>query len=85
MGGALVVVDDGTERLAASARLRRAELLKETDWSQGKDVPEATSARYVEYRQKLRDISLQEGFPRSIEWPASPDAPADADPTVALV
>lgn len=36
---------------------------------------EALVNEWSAYRQKLRDIPQQEGFPFNIEWPTSPDAP----------
>lgn len=35
---------------------------------------EAIVNEWSTYRQKLRDIPQQEGFPFNIEWPTSPDA-----------
>lgn len=35
---------------------------------------EALVNEWSAYRQKLRDIPQQEGFPLNIEWPTSPDA-----------
>ena len=37
-------------------RIRRDALLKQTDWSQGKDVPVGIQSSYVNYRQQLRDL-----------------------------
>lgn len=45
-----------------------------TDWTQLPDAPltaEQKSA-YAEYRQALRDIPEQAGFPDAIEWPEEP-------------
>ena len=64
------------EQLARSARSERDRLLKECDWTQLSDIPEATRLIWVPYRQALRDIPQQEGFPGShvnpILWPTSP-------------
>jgi len=60
-------------RLAgAVARAKRNKLLAECDWTQAKDVPDLTSSKWTEYRQALRDITSQEGFPTNINWPQSP-------------
>jgi len=43
------------------------------------DAPEsvqALHADWAEYRQALRDVPQQEGFPFSVEWPVSPHAAA---------
>ncbi|WP_321944269.1 tail fiber assembly protein [Burkholderia cenocepacia] len=53
-------------------RYQRDQLLAQTDWTQGADVPAATAARFAEYRQALRDLPEQAGFPHSVEWPAFP-------------
>jgi hypothetical protein len=53
---------------AETIRLTRNQLLKDTDWTQVLDAPIDRTA-YATYRQALRDITLQEGFPLNIEWP----------------
>lgn len=54
-------------------RRHRNTLLAETDWTQGADVPSAIKDAYVVYRQALRDVPSQEGFPYDIIWPAKPE------------
>jgi len=69
----LVVIAGSTdEGLAAIARRQRDEALRATDRTQLPDVPGATKARYVDYRQALRDVPQQPGFPRDINWPVPP-------------
>jgi hypothetical protein len=58
--------------LVSDTRDTRNAKLAATDWSQGADVPQAIKDKYVAYRQALRDISLQTGFPDSVQWPAPP-------------
>ena len=53
-------------------RRQRAVRLKDTDWTQNSDVPEATRTLWQPYRQALRDISSQEGFPLTVNWPTPP-------------
>ena len=50
--------------LADRVRYERDRRLQETDWTQLNDVvaPEG----YTEYRQELRDVSDQEGFPHEV-------------------
>lgn len=60
-------------RKAEEARRDRNRLLAETDWSQGKDVPDAVSSKYAAYRQALRDVPQQPGFPDSVQWPVKPE------------
>jgi len=54
------------------AKNTRNKLLSESDWTQLPDAPVDKEA-WASYRQKLRDITLQEGFPSSIEWPVAPE------------
>ena len=57
---------------AMVARERRDFLLAQTDWTQNADVPALVKEKYTIYRQALRDVSSQVGFPESIDWPRSP-------------
>lgn len=61
-----------TRDLEVLVRQRRDALLVECDWTQLPDVPEATQARYQAYRQALRDVTAQPGFPTAIQWPEQP-------------
>lgn len=66
------------------ARAQRDKLLADTDWTQVLDAPidSATREAYRAYRQVLRDIPEQEGFPETITWPELPTiTKADPDPT----
>lgn len=62
------------EQLATEARAKRDKLLAETDWTQVADAPIDTATRTAMrvYRQQLRDITEQEGFPTDIVWPEMP-------------
>lgn len=66
--------DPGDEELARRARAKRESLLKSSDWTQLPDVSETVSSVWRVYRQALRDITAQTGFPRVIEWPVAPGA-----------
>ncbi len=59
---------------AAEVRKRRNELLCECDWTQNADVPLAEYERMLwkKYRQALRDISSQSGFPYNVVFPKRP-------------
>lgn len=61
------------EDLVVEAKDKRAGLLQKTDWTQLPDVPEATRTKWQPYRQALRDITLQDGFPQNIIWPEMPE------------
>ena len=58
----------------SEAREMRDKLLAETDWTQLLDSPLSDELReaYRIYRQALRNIPSQEGFPASIVWPEPP-------------
>lgn len=62
-----------TEHKTKAVKKFRNNLLKESDWTQLEDVPMALKNEWKLYRQALRDITLQETFPDSIEWPISPE------------
>lgn len=68
---------------ADEARTKRDKLLAETDWTQVLDAPidAATREAYRAYRQALRDLPEQDGFPGTITWPELPSVTkADPDP-----
>jgi len=46
--------------------------LKECDWTQVADSP-VNKETWATYRQSLRDVPLQEGFPWTITWPTQPE------------
>lgn len=60
-----------TSAQASAIRSQRDQLLKDTDWTQIKDVP-VDQESYATYRQELRDITLQDGFPHTVVWPDKP-------------
>lgn len=57
---------------AKSVRTSRNDKLKECDWTQISDAT-VDKALWATYRQELRDISSQEGFPWTITWPTQPE------------
>jgi len=59
------------EQKANEVRTQRDALLAETDWTQVADAPVDAQA-YADYRQALRDVPQQSGFPGDIDWPAKP-------------
>lgn len=54
--------------LAKQVRAQRDALLRESDWTQLPDVPVDRQA-WATYRQALRDITSQPGFPATVTWP----------------
>jgi hypothetical protein len=74
-----VVVDLSKEEAAElttqkveEIRAIRNEKLSKTDWSVLPDSPVDDFQVWLDYRQSLRDITTQEGFPWSVSWPEPP-------------
>ena len=64
-----------TQAKAADARSKRDELLGECDFVMLSDHPATNKAAWKTYRQELRDVPEQAGFPEAINWPAKPAKP----------
>ena len=62
---------EADDRLAADARQERNNLLAATDWTAMADAPTQATAMTT-YRQALRDITSQSGWPTTINWPTAP-------------
>ena len=58
---------------ATAMRQQRNDKLKDCDWTQGKDIPDNTSSTWAAYRQALRDVPSQAGFPWTVQWPTQPE------------
>jgi len=56
---------------AANVRSERDQKLKDTDWMGMSDV--TMSTEWATYRQALRDVPSQAGFPHTITWPTEPE------------
>ena len=69
------------EELAREARDKRDRLLDQSDWFLMPDYPAKAEdlAAVKAYRQNLRDISKQDGFPSDIVWPTKPKVLGDDD------
>ena len=59
-------------RQASIVRHDRNSRLSESDWSQVEDSP-VDKAAWATYRQALRDVPSQSGFPWDVVWPAQPE------------
>jgi len=59
------------EEISTEARDKRNALLTASDWTQVADAPVDQTA-WANYRQALRDITDQVGFPEAIDWPVEP-------------
>lgn len=55
-----------------SIRGQRNNLLSRSDWTQVADAP-VDKAAWAVYRQELRDITAQAGFPTEVIWPTKPE------------
>lgn len=58
--------------LENEVRAERKRRLSATDWTQLPDVPLATKKQWAMYRQALRDLPEQFGFPTEVVWPETP-------------
>jgi hypothetical protein len=56
---------------AKSVREQRSTKLADCDWTQVADSPVDKTA-WATYRQALRDITTQSGFPWTVTWPDAP-------------
>lgn len=62
------------DALASQVRAERDMKIAETDYYMMPDYPADPETLEVvkNYRKALRDITLQSGFPRDVEWPVVP-------------
>lgn len=71
----IVAVPEPTDdELASQVRAERNMKIAETDYYIMSDYPADPETLEVvkNYRKALRDITLQSGFPRDVEWPVVP-------------
>lgn len=59
------------EEQKAAVRAERDAKLSGSDWTQVADAPVDQTA-WATYRQALRDVPSQPGFPHNIDWPVQP-------------
>ena len=55
---------------ADQVRQERDQLIAETDWWSASDL--TMTAEQTAYRQALRDVPAQAGFPANVTWPTKP-------------
>ena len=60
------------DKLQEQVREQRNSLLTASDWTQVVDST-VDKAAWATYRQSLRDIPTQNGFPFTVKWPAKPE------------
>ena len=61
------------EQEADEVRTQRDALLADSDWSVLPDAPVTDEQAWKDYRQALRDVPQQNGFPTDIDWPVKPE------------
>jgi hypothetical protein len=55
-----------------TVKAQRNQLLQQSDWTQLSDISAETKEAWAVYRQALRDITDQPGYPFNIVWPTPP-------------
>lgn len=67
--------DKTTDIKARELRYERDKLLSQSDWTQIQDNPMSAEKKrsWANYRQLLRDIPSQNGFPETVSWPKQPE------------
>lgn len=60
---------------ANNCNLQRNKLLYESDWTQIPNGPLSVQKQqeWADYRQQLRDITSQPGYPFNVVWPTKPE------------
>ncbi len=71
---AYIAKRDAKNELAKAANIRaeRNSKLSASDWTQVADAP-VNKEVWATYRQALRDVTAQTGFPWTIDWPTQPE------------
>lgn len=66
---------EATTNKEFSVRYERDFILSRSDWTQMPDAPltDEKRAEWTTYRQELRDVPSQEGFPWDVIWPTPPE------------
>ena len=59
--------------MTIAERTKRDRIIQSTDWTQLPDVPLETKTVWASYRQALRDITKQPGFPTEVIYPSVPE------------
>ena len=64
-----IIRDEEIKNAKEAVASNRDTLLLETDYLVMPDYPLVDKTAIKTYRQSLRDITLQEGYPLNIDWP----------------
>ena len=65
------VINLSVEDAGRNIRSQRDNLLQQTDWMALSDV--TMEPYWREYRQQLRGVTAQEGYPYAVIWPTKPE------------
>lgn len=67
-------IEARTQQQMTRVRAQRDQLLRDSDYTRMDDVPltEVQRADWAHYRQQLRDITSQQGWPWHVTWPQKP-------------
>jgi hypothetical protein len=60
------------EDATRNVRSKRQGLFNDTNWMGLSDTPDMTDD-WKAYRQALREVTSQDGFPYSVDWPTKPE------------
>jgi hypothetical protein len=75
--GTITVLEmDSEEMLAVDSQMcreKRTHELKKSDWIELSSVSLPNKEEWITYRQALRDVPQQSGFPYTITWPTEPE------------
>jgi len=63
-------IADTTAAKAQGVRSQRDKLIADTDWMALSDS--TLTPAWAAYRQALRDVTAQAGFPHTVDWPVKP-------------
>lgn len=70
---------------AVKVRAERNRKLSESDWTQLTDTPADIKNNWLTYRQQLRDLPTQNGFPFSVSWPDAPGINSQSNNNITIV
>ena len=73
------ILEHTPEEKATAIQQQRDALLSATDYMMMPDYPisDANRDALKAYRQALRDVPEQPGFPDEVAWPEKPDTPVE--------
>ena len=68
-------IAERTLRKEAKVRMTRDQMLNDTDWIiiKAAESGAAVPTEWQTYRQALRDVTKQPGFPHEVVWPSMPE------------